>query len=76
MIRPRIVEPLIALSIVWIAVENIFTDRLQVWRPVVVFAFGLLHGLGFAGVLSEIGLPNSRFFVSGGCDPRVFSLTA
>lgn len=58
---PEIVEPLIALSIVWIAVENIFTDRLKAWRPVVVFGFGLLHGLGFADVLSEIGLPDAQF---------------
>lgn len=56
-----IVEPLIALSIVYVAVENIFTDRLHAWRPLVVFGFGLLHGMGFAGVLSEIGLPRSEF---------------
>ena len=52
-------EPLIAASIVYVAVENILTPRLHVWRPFVVFAFGLLHGLGFAGVLEEIGLPSS-----------------
>jgi hydrogenase/urease accessory protein HupE len=56
-----IVEPLIALSIVYVAVENVFTDRLHTWRPVVVFCFGLLHGMGFAGVLREIGLPRSEF---------------
>ena len=60
-IRPELVEPLIALSIVWIAVENIFTDRLHAWRPLVVFGFGLLHGLGFADVLREIGLPSGHF---------------
>jgi len=58
---PRIVEPLIALSIVYVAVENVFTSRLHAWRPIVVFGFGLLHGMGFAGVLSEIGLPRSEF---------------
>lgn len=58
---PSIVEPLIALSIVYVAVENVFTDRLHAWRPVVVFCFGLLHGMGFAGVLNEIGLPRSEF---------------
>ncbi len=52
-----IVEPLIAASIVFIAVENIFTAGLSRWRPFVVFGFGLLHGLGFASVLSEFGLP-------------------
>jgi hypothetical protein len=56
-----IVEPLIALSIVYVAVENMMTDRLQRWRPAVIFAFGLLHGLGFAGVLSEVGLSTADF---------------
>ena len=58
---PRIVEPLIALSIVYVAVENLFTSKLHAWRPAIVFCFGLLHGMGFAGVLSEIGLPRSEF---------------
>ena len=53
----RIVEPLIALSIVYIGIENIFTERLRKWRPILVFLFGLLHGLGFAGSLIELGLP-------------------
>lgn len=56
-----IVEPLIAASIVYIAVENILTDHLTPWRPVVVFLFGLLHGLGFASVLEEFGLPSAHF---------------
>lgn len=56
-----IVEPLIALSIAYVAIENVCTTRLHVWRPAVVFGFGLLHGLGFAGVLSELGLPDGRF---------------
>jgi len=62
-LSPAIVEPLIALSIVYVAVENIFTNRLHAWRPVVVFLFGLLHGLGFAGILTEIGLPRSDFLL-------------
>lgn len=56
-----VVEPLIALSIAYVAVENVFTRKLHAWRPVVVFVFGLLHGMGFAGVLTEIGLPRSEF---------------
>jgi len=56
-----IVEPLIALSIVFVAVENIFTSELRPSRVVLVFGFGLLHGLGFAGVLSELGLPRAEF---------------
>jgi len=57
-----IVEPLIALSIAWVAIENILWQRLTVWRTAVVFCFGLLHGLGFASILGEIGLTPSRFF--------------
>ncbi len=60
-VSPAIVEPLIAVSIVYVAVENILTPRLTAWRPFVVFGFGLLHGLGFAGVLREIGLPPNDF---------------
>jgi HupE / UreJ protein len=60
-LSPKIVEPLIAASIVYVAVENLFTSKLHAWRPVVVFCFGLLHGMGFAGVLKEIGLPRSEF---------------
>ncbi|MEP0941413.1 MAG: HupE/UreJ family protein [Rhizobiaceae bacterium] len=62
-LSPSIVEPLIALSIVYVAVENIFTNRLHAWRPVIVFLFGLLHGLGFAGILTEIGLPREDFIL-------------
>ncbi len=60
-INPAIVEPLIALSIVYVAVENIFVKRLHVWRPALIFGFGLLHGLGFASVLGEFGLPSDQF---------------
>lgn len=60
-LSPKIVEPLIAVSIVYVAVENLFTSKLHAWRPVVVFFFGLLHGMGFAGVLQEVGLPRSEF---------------
>lgn len=56
-VSPAIVEPLIAASITFVAVENIFVRRLHAWRPVVIFCFGLLHGLGFASVLGEFGLP-------------------
>ena len=59
-----VVEPLIALSIAWVAIENLFTSELKPWRPAVVFAFGLLHGLGFAGVLGELGLPGGEFLTA------------
>jgi hydrogenase/urease accessory protein HupE len=52
-----IVEPLIALSIAYVGIENVLVKSLKPWRVVVVFAFGLLHGLGFAGVLTSLGLP-------------------
>ncbi|MCV2882025.1 HupE/UreJ family protein [Actibacterium sp. XHP0104] len=57
----EIVEPLIAASIVFVAVENIIGGKLGWRRVAVVFAFGLLHGLGFASVLGEIGLNPARF---------------
>ncbi len=63
-LSPAIVEPLIALSIVFVAVENVFTRRLHRWRPMVVFGFGLLHGLGFASVLGKFGLPQDQFFAA------------
>ena len=55
-----IVEPLIALSIVYVCVENLATTRLHAWRPAIVFAFGLLHGLGFASVFEEYGIPEGQ----------------
>jgi hypothetical protein len=61
---PRLVEPLIALSIAYVGIENLFVDRLRPWRPALVFGFGLLHGMGFAGVLKEIGLPQGEFLAA------------
>jgi hypothetical protein len=52
-----IVEPVIALSIGYVAIENLLKPEPPQWRPLVVFGFGLFHGLGFAGVLGEYGLP-------------------
>ena len=59
-----IVEPLIALSIVYVGLENVMTKELKHWRPILVFLFGLLHGLGFAGVLGEVGIPELFFLES------------
>jgi hypothetical protein len=53
---PRFVESLIALSIVYIAAENFFVKNTD-QRWVITFIFGLIHGFGFAGVLTELGLP-------------------
>lgn len=60
----RIVEPLIALSIAYVAIENLLTGEITPWRLGLVFAFGLLHGLGFAGVLSGLGLPAGQFITA------------
>jgi hypothetical protein len=59
-LSPSIVEPLIALSIAYIAVENLLLTEFRPWRVGLVFAFGLLHGLGFAGALRDLGLPRSE----------------
>lgn len=63
-ISPDIVEPLIALSIAYVAIENLFFDELSPWRPFVIFGLGLLHGLGFASVLGEFGLPDGTFIAA------------
>ena len=56
-----LVEPLIALSIVFLAVENIFFNKVKPWRMVMVFLFGMVHGMGFAGALSQLGMPQYSF---------------
>jgi HupE / UreJ protein len=58
---PRLVEPMIAVSIVYVAIENLLTAELKPWRVALVFSFGLLHGMGFAGVLRDVGLPRPQF---------------
>jgi hydrogenase/urease accessory protein HupE len=63
-VSPRVVEPMIALSIAYVAIENLTTSQLKPWRVAIVFAFGLLHGMGFAGVLKELGLPRSEFLTA------------
>jgi hydrogenase/urease accessory protein HupE len=63
---PRVVEPLIAASIVYVAIENLWALRSAAARAqavrhrwVLTFAFGLVHGFGFAGVLAALHLPRS-----------------
>ena len=60
-LRGDIVEAIIALSIVWVAVENCLYKETSKSRYWVVFAFGLLHGLGFAALLTQYGLPKENF---------------
>jgi hypothetical protein len=59
---PSIVEPIIALSIFFVAVENLLVQELKPSRLAIVFGFGLVHGMGFAGVLGELGLPPGSYF--------------
>jgi HupE / UreJ protein len=57
----KIVEPVIALSIMYVALENIFSPKLKPSRIGVVFLFGLVHGMGFAGALGHLGLPKDAY---------------
>jgi hypothetical protein len=59
----KVVEPVIAASIAVIALENVFRPKYSVWRLAVVFLFGLIHGLGFAGALQELNLPPASLVV-------------
>lgn len=59
-----VVEPIIALSIVFVAVENILLSELKAWRILIVFFFGLVHGLGFASALSQVGIPPDNFLTT------------
>lgn len=52
----RLVEIVIAASIVYVALENLFGKDGARWRWALTFAFGLVHGLGFASVLAEFGV--------------------
>lgn len=60
-ISPDILEPLIALSIVVVALENLWRQKIHHLRLLIIFAFGLLHGLGFASVLADVGLSSTHF---------------
>ncbi|HSZ84425.1 MAG TPA: HupE/UreJ family protein [Puia sp.] len=60
----QIIEPLIAISIVYVALENIFSPKLKASRIGVVFLFGLVHGMGFAGALGQLGLPQSHYLLA------------
>lgn len=56
---PRIIEPAIALSIIYVGVENFYVkDATKRWR--LTLAFGLVHGFGFASALREVGLPKAE----------------
>ena len=62
--NPAIVEPLIAASILYVALENIFSSKLKAARIGIVFLFGLVHGMGFASALGSLGLPQRSFLTA------------
>jgi len=61
---PAIVEPIISISIIYVALENIFSPRLKKSRIGIVFLFGLVHGMGFANALADLGLPPNAYLTS------------
>ncbi len=61
---PQIVEPIIALSIMYVALENILSPTLKKSRIGIVFLFGLVHGMGFANALGALGLPQNSYLTS------------
>lgn len=58
-----VVEPLIALSIAFVGVENLFDPPVR-RRLALTFALGLIHGFGFAGLLAELGLPRDHLVLA------------
>ncbi|NBS11654.1 MAG: HupE/UreJ family protein [Gammaproteobacteria bacterium] len=80
-LSPAIVEPLIAASIAYVAFENLYRSHLVRSRTAIVFLFGLLHGLGFASVLTELGLPPRDYVIgllafNGGVELGQFAVIA
>jgi len=55
----RVVESVIALSICYVALENIFRKKIR-FRALITFLFGLIHGIGFADILQEMNLPKAH----------------
>jgi hypothetical protein len=60
----RLVEAVIALSIAFVAAENLFLNPAASRRWVVSFGFGLVHGFGFSSALKELGLPTQGLLLS------------
>ena len=60
-VSARLVEPLIAFSIAYVAIENLLTKQSIKRKTIIVFLFGLVHGLGFASMLQEFELSSESF---------------
>lgn len=58
-LSPSIVEPIIAASLAFVALENIFRPEDNRFRLFIVMLFGLIHGMGFAGALMDLNLPSA-----------------
>mgnify|MGYP001175583978 CR=1 FL=1 len=63
-VSPRLVEPLIALSICYVAADNLIRRKPVANRWVPIFLFGLIHGMGFADLLKEMNIPKSELAVA------------
>jgi hypothetical protein len=64
-----VVEPLIAFSIAYVAISSVFLQKYKFFRErgnkiLSIFFFGLFHGLGFAGLLTDLSVPPNRFISS------------
>jgi hydrogenase/urease accessory protein HupE len=62
--KSNLVESIIALSIVYTAIENIVRTKLSKWRLIIIFCFGLIHGMGFASALKDAGISQNYFIQS------------
>ncbi|MFZ4543081.1 MAG: HupE/UreJ family protein [Saprospiraceae bacterium] len=58
--NPYYIEIIIALSIFFVALENLFFSKLHFWRLALIFIFGLIHGMGFASALMSVGIPKNE----------------
>jgi hypothetical protein len=56
----KVVEPLIAITILFTAIDNIVTEKERKWRLLMIFIFGFIHGMGFANAIKDIGIPSSQ----------------
>jgi hydrogenase/urease accessory protein HupE len=59
-----IIESVIALSIFLVAFENLFSKQLHFYRLILIFIFGLVHGMGFANALAAIAIPQEQFITA------------
>ena len=57
----NVIEPLIAASILFTAIQNILSEKVNRWRVVIIFIFGLIHGMGFASALKNNRILDNHF---------------